>query len=106
MQHHFNGSGMGLQTGLVKLCSLLLKVRASKEQQRKLKQLHWDKIRAPTEGTVWSRTSRAAPLNFDELESLFQVCQMLQSLSKTLGHSNCAALKRLVLQLVKEGSAR
>ncbi|KAK9817525.1 hypothetical protein WJX74_007435 [Apatococcus lobatus] len=51
------------------------KVRASKDQQRKLKQLHWDKIRAPTEGTVWSRTSRAAPLNFAELESLFQIME-------------------------------
>ena len=49
-------------------------VKASSAQRRRLKQLHWDKIRAPSEGTVWSH-GRAAPLalDFSQLESMFQV---------------------------------
>ena len=49
-------------------------MRASASQRRKLKQLHWDKIRGSQEGTIWSKAKGQNPnLNFAELESLFQV---------------------------------
>ena len=53
---------------------MLAQVRASASQRRKLKQLHWDKIRGSQEGTIWSKAKGQHPnLNFAELESLFQV---------------------------------
>ncbi len=43
-------------------------------QSRRLKQLHWDKLKAVREGSVWSRASRLhSHLNVSELEALFQV---------------------------------
>jgi formin 2 len=49
-------------------------VRPSSQQRRRLKQLHWDKLREATAGTVWARNGAASPnLDFDELENLFQV---------------------------------
>ena len=51
-----------------------MQVKTSASQRRKLKQLHWDKIRGSQEGTIWSKTRGASPnLNFAELETLFQV---------------------------------
>ena len=48
-------------------------VKTSAQQRRRLKQLHWDKIRAPQQGTVWARDNQPrVNLNFDELENLFQ----------------------------------
>ena len=53
---------------------LCKQVRPTASQRRKLKQLHWDKIKAPQEGTIWHQASALNPnLNFAELESLFQV---------------------------------
>jgi hypothetical protein len=53
-----------------------VQVRPTASQRRKLKQLHWDKIKAPQEGTIWHQASGLNPnLNFAELESLFQVGQ-------------------------------
>ena len=53
-----------------------VQVRPTASQRRKLKQLHWDKIKAPQEGTIWHQASGLNPnLNFAELESLFQVSQ-------------------------------
>ncbi|KAL0019924.1 hypothetical protein WJX77_010272 [Trebouxia sp. C0004] len=52
------------------------KVRPTASQRRKLKQLHWDKIKAPQEGTIWHQASGLNPnLNFAELESLFQILE-------------------------------
>lgn len=49
-------------------------MKTSAQQRRRLKQLHWDKIRAPQQGTVWARDNQPrVNLNFDELENLFQV---------------------------------
>lgn len=49
------------------------KVKASSQQRRRLKQLHWDKIRTPQQGTVWARDHQQnVKLNLEELESLFQ----------------------------------
>ena len=51
----------------------LLQVKATAAQRRRLKALHWDKIRAPQAGTVWSQAAgRQLKLDFDQLESLFQ----------------------------------
>jgi hypothetical protein len=48
-------------------------VKATAAQRRRLKALHWDKIRAPPAGTVWSQAAgRQLKLDFDHLESLFQ----------------------------------
>ena len=41
---------------------------------RRLKQLHWDKIRTPGQATVWAKEQPNVKLNFAELENLFQVC--------------------------------
>ena len=41
---------------------------------RRLKQLHWDKIRAPGQATIWAKEQPSVKLNFAELENLFQVC--------------------------------
>ena len=41
---------------------------------RRLKQLHWDKIRTPGQATVWAKEQPSVKLNFAELENLFQVC--------------------------------
>eukprot|EP00884_Botryococcus_braunii_P003894 jgi/Botrbrau1/13505/Bobra.0082s0098.1 len=60
-------------------------VTATTAQQRRLKQLHWDKIKEPQEGTVWSRShGKAVNLNFQELESLFQLMdnQALRKLAR------------------------
>jgi hypothetical protein len=47
--------------------------RASAEQRRRLKQLHWDKLKQAGEGTVWSRANRdKLHLDLAQLESLFQ----------------------------------
>ena len=41
--------------------------------------MHWDKIKAPQEGTIWHQASGLNPnLNFAELESLFQVSRCLK----------------------------
>ncbi|KAK9806804.1 hypothetical protein WJX72_003461 [[Myrmecia] bisecta] len=53
----------------------ITKVKATAAQRRKLKQLHWDKIKAPQEGTIWSQAQRKTNLNFDELEALFQILE-------------------------------
>ena len=49
--------------------SAVLQVKA-----RRLKQLHWDKIRTPGQATVWAKEQPSVKLNFAELENLFQVC--------------------------------
>ena len=50
-----------------------MQVKATAAQRRRLKALHWDKIRAPQAGTVWSQAAgRQLKLDFDQLESLFQ----------------------------------
>ncbi len=47
--------------------------------KRKLKALHWDKLKAAQEGTVWKKrasTDNAQPrIDFEELESLFQILE-------------------------------
>ena len=47
--------------------------------KRKLKALHWDKLKAAQEGTVWKKrasTDTAQPrIDFEELESLFQILE-------------------------------
>ncbi len=54
-------------------CIRHAQVKTSAQQRRRLKQLHWDKIRAPQQGTVWARDNQPrVNLNFDELENLFQ----------------------------------
>ncbi|CAL8462809.1 g2342 [Coccomyxa elongata] len=54
----------------------VIKVKTSAQQRRRLKQLHWDKIRAPQQGTVWARDNQPrVNLNFDELENLFQIME-------------------------------
>ncbi|KAK9825141.1 hypothetical protein WJX81_003866 [Elliptochloris bilobata] len=54
----------------------IAKVKATAAQRRRLKALHWDKIRAPQAGTVWSQAAgRQLKLDFDQLESLFQVTE-------------------------------
>ncbi|BDA50905.1 probable formin-like protein 14 at C-terminar half [Coccomyxa sp. Obi] len=59
----------------------VIKVKTSAQQRRRLKQLHWDKIRAPQQGTVWARDNQPrVNLNFDELENLFQIME-----NKTVG---------------------
>lgn len=61
-----------IRKGNVRGC--MMQVRPTASQRRKLKQLHWDKIKAPQEGTIWHQASALNPnLNFAELESLFQV---------------------------------
>ncbi len=51
-------------------------VQATAAQRRRLKQLHWDKLKQAREGTVWSKASKEQlRINYDELESLFQVGQ-------------------------------
>lgn len=51
-----------------------MQVKATAAQRRRLKALHWDKIRAPQAGTVWSQAAgQQLKLDFDQLESLFQV---------------------------------
>ena len=63
---------------------LLLQVRPTASQRRKLKQLHWDKIKAPQEGTIWHQSSGLNPnLNFAELESLFQARHLQVSAAYT-----------------------
>jgi hypothetical protein len=53
---------------------VLFQVKATSQQRRRLKQLHWDKIRTPQQGTVWARDQQLhVNLNLEELESLFQV---------------------------------
>lgn len=48
--------------------------KATAEQRRRLKQLHWDKLKQAREGTVWSRANRdKLHLDLNQLESLFQV---------------------------------
>lgn len=50
-----------------------MQVKTSAQQRRRLKQLHWDKIRSPQQGTVWANNQQPrVNLNFDELENLFQ----------------------------------
>lgn len=47
---------------------------ATAEQKRRLKQLHWDKLKQAREGTVWSRANRdKLHLDLKQLEQLFQV---------------------------------
>lgn len=47
---------------------------ATAEQKRRLKQLHWDKLKQAREGTVWSRANRdKLHLDLTQLEQLFQV---------------------------------
>lgn len=49
-------------------------LQASSVQRRRLKQLHWDKLKQAREGTVWTKGSKdQLRINYDELESLFQV---------------------------------
>lgn len=51
--------------------------QATAEQKRRLKQLHWDKLKQAREGTVWSRANRdKLRLDLSQLESLFQVWSM------------------------------
>lgn len=59
---------------LVLTCALdPVQVKATAAQRRRLKALHWDKIRAPQAGTVWSQAAgQQLKLDFDQLESLFQ----------------------------------
>ena len=40
---------------------------------RRLKQLHWDKIKTPQQGTIWAKDQPQVNLNLVELENLFQV---------------------------------
>jgi len=42
-------------------------------KSRRLKQLHWDKIKTPQQGTVWAKDQPQVNLNLTELENLFQV---------------------------------
>ena len=42
-------------------------------KSRRLKQLHWDKIKTPQQGTVWAKDQPQVNLNLIELENLFQV---------------------------------
>lgn len=48
--------------------------RPDAAQRRRLKALHWDKLKATGEGTVWRRAAReqALRINITELEALFQ----------------------------------
>lgn len=55
-----------------------LAVQAPSEAQRlKLKQLHWDKLKATGEDTVWRKRPRHGRphIDFTELESLFQILE-------------------------------
>jgi hypothetical protein len=49
-----------------------------KQQRRRLKALHWDKLKAAREGTVWSKTPALGQpkIDFDQLESLFQILEI------------------------------
>ncbi|PSC67234.1 formin 6 [Micractinium conductrix] len=50
--------------------------QATAEQKRRLKQLHWDKLKQAREGTVWSRANRdKLHLDLKQLESLFQIME-------------------------------
>ena len=57
-------------------CNLasMLQVKA-----RRLKQLHWDKIKTPQQGTIWAKDQPQVNLNLIELENLFQVDFRLHS---------------------------
>ena len=53
-------------------------------QARRLKQLHWDKIKTPQHGTVWAKDQPQVNLNLTELENLFQVSPHLSKLHMAL----------------------
>ncbi|EFN59313.1 hypothetical protein CHLNCDRAFT_137684 [Chlorella variabilis] len=56
--------------------SSLEEEQASEAQRRRLKQLHWDKLKQAREGTVWSRANRdKLHLDLRQLESLFQIME-------------------------------
>lgn len=68
-----------------------VQVRPTASQRRKLKQLHWDKIKTPQEGTIWHQSSGLNPnLNFAELESLFQVHHLGRCMPR--GCSDCLSM--------------
>ena len=50
-----------------------IKMLGMQVKSRRLKQLHWDKIKTPQQGTVWAKEQPQVNLNLTELENLFQV---------------------------------
>lgn len=59
--------------------------------KRKLKALHWDKLKAAQEGTVWKKrasTDSSQPrIDFEELESLFQILENSAASRKVAANS-------------------
>jgi hypothetical protein len=68
--------------------------------KRKLKALHWDKLKAAQEGTVWKKranTNNAQPrIDFEELESLFQILENSAATRKVGSSSRLEQEVRLV----------
>lgn len=68
--------------------------------KRKLKALHWDKLKAAQEGTVWKKrasTDSAQPrIDFEELESLFQILENSAATRKVGATSRLEQEVRLV----------
>ena len=56
-------------------------------KSRRLKQLHWDKIKTPQQGTVWAKDQPQVNLNLTELENLFQVISPAESAALCYGAS-------------------
>ena len=54
--------------------------KCTEKKKIKLKQLHWDKLRAVDDNTVWQQPQDVQPkINFDELESMFQILEVKSS---------------------------
>ena len=70
--------------------------------RRKLKALHWDKLKAAQEGTVWHRPPTTEEvesqprIDFEELESLFQILE-ISNVAKQVGSTKVEEI-RLVEQ--------
>ena len=56
-------------------------------KKRKLKALHWDKLKAAGDGTVWHKSgANGQPrINFDELESMFQILEVSAMTANKIG---------------------
>ena len=70
----------------------------SSAPRRKLKALHWDKLKAAQEGTVWHRPTvdGQSRIDFEELESLFQILEN-SAAAKRIGNARADEI-RLVEQ--------
>ena len=49
-----------------------------------MKALHWEKLKAAADGTVWKNSDKLGQpkLNFDELESMFQILEITSAISR------------------------